>query len=479
MQAKQTSRLAGTLVLVVCAGVAAADDIRWINSAGGSFGDGANWEGGQVPLAGDNAVFDLPHPFTVTLDMTRAVGQVTSTAGALTFDLGGNELFAPNFYVDAGKTHVADGRVAGAGRASGGTLVVESDAVFDRGGGAGNGGMLIIRGTVGKSGDGQGHISIGSNSLARLEGGIISSRRLVVLGRLDMFGGWINGEISDFMGLFNMEGGALSGEHSFHNGQSYVHSGAVIDAQYSVELHGTVVIEGEGTVVEAQRVHGDVTVRDGGVIDYHTTGIDAGGSLTVGAGGVVQRLYCMDGGTLRVEPGAVLPRLEAYGSYYPQSAYEVVVDGARSPAFDAVHLSQLGPWMMDTDLGGTLTVEVVNGAGLTVGQRVPLMTSASQPITGAFSSVTLPDLGGGRALRVVVEPLQVVLEVIAGGPACGSADFDGDGDTATDADIEAFFACIAGDCCAACGSADFNADGDTATDADIEAFFRVMAGGTC
>jgi hypothetical protein len=30
-----------------------------------------------------------------------------------------------------------------------------------------------------------------------------------------------------------------------------------------------------------------------------------------------------------------------------------------------------------------------------------------------------------------------------------------------------------------CGSADFDGDGDTATDADIEAFFRVLAGGSC
>jgi hypothetical protein len=64
-------------------------------------------------------------------------------------------------------------------------------------------------------------------------------------------------------------------------------------------------------------------------------------------------------------------------------------------------------------------------------------------------------------------------------PGCGTADFDGDGDSGTDADIEAFFACLAGGCCATCGSADFDADGDTATDADIEAFFRVLAGGTC
>jgi hypothetical protein len=60
-----------------------------------------------------------------------------------------------------------------------------------------------------------------------------------------------------------------------------------------------------------------------------------------------------------------------------------------------------------------------------------------------------------------------------------SADFNGDGDLGTDADIEAFFACLSGACCASCGTADFNGDGDIGTDADIEAFFRVLAGGSC
>ena len=34
----------------------------------------------------------------------------------------------------------------------------------------------------------------------------------------------------------------------------------------------------------------------------------------------------------------------------------------------------------------------------------------------------------------------------AAGPACGSADFNCDGDVGTDADIDAFFACLAGNC---------------------------------
>jgi hypothetical protein len=62
---------------------------------------------------------------------------------------------------------------------------------------------------------------------------------------------------------------------------------------------------------------------------------------------------------------------------------------------------------------------------------------------------------------------------------CGSADFNHDGDSGTDADIEAFFNCLAGNCCPMCDGADFNFDGDSGTDADIEAFFRVLGGGAC
>jgi hypothetical protein len=64
-------------------------------------------------------------------------------------------------------------------------------------------------------------------------------------------------------------------------------------------------------------------------------------------------------------------------------------------------------------------------------------------------------------------------------PRCGTADFDNDGDSGTDADIEAFFACLAGNCCPTCQSVDFDGDGDAGTDFDIEAFFRVLAGGSC
>ncbi|HYE62758.1 MAG TPA: immunoglobulin domain-containing protein [Phycisphaerales bacterium] len=71
--------------------------------------------------------------------------------------------------------------------------------------------------------------------------------------------------------------------------------------------------------------------------------------------------------------------------------------------------------------------------------------------------------------------------VMLGVSGCGTSDFNGDGDIGTDQDIEAFFACLGGNCCPGCfeGGADFNGDGDVGTDHDIEAFFRVLGGGNC
>jgi hypothetical protein len=89
-------------------------------------------------------------------------------------------------------------------------------------------------------------------------------------------------------------------------------------------------------------------------------------------------------------------------------------------------------------------------------------------------------VAGSHTLLHLEANLQYISPLNLGAP-CGTADFNGDGDFATDADIEAFFACLAGSCCPTCfaGGADFNGDGDSATDADIESFFRVLAGGEC
>jgi hypothetical protein len=112
---------------------------------------------------------------------------------------------------------------------------------------------------------------------------------------------------------------------------------------------------------------------------------------------------------------------------------------------------------------------VDGGGGTSTGGALALRFTVGQPDAGAAMTGGQLTLVGG------------FWGGVGSTLACGTSDFDGDGDAGTDADIEAFFACLAGNCCPLCypGGADFNADGDSGTDADIESFFRVLAGGPC
>ncbi len=119
--------------------------------------------------------------------------------------------------------------------------------------------------------------------------------------------------------------------------------------------------------------------------------------------------------------------------------------------------------------GGT-----VAGADQTLIQTGPAMLTIAGVQTsdaGDFAAILTNMCGSVTSAPSILTVIQ----------PCGSADFNHDGDTGTDADIDAFFACLSGLCplppCP--NSADFDADGDVGTDQDIDAFFRVLAGGSC
>ncbi|HYE63226.1 MAG TPA: CHRD domain-containing protein [Phycisphaerales bacterium] len=111
----------------------------------------------------------------------------------------------------------------------------------------------------------------------------------------------------------------------------------------------------------------------------------------------------------------------------------------------------------------------VNSATLTINPA----TAAEQ---GSYDCVVSNSCGGMASTAAK-------LTVTGGCPGneCGPQDFNGDGDSGTDQDIEAFFACLGGNCCDTCfcQGSDFNGDGDIGTDQDIEAFFRVLGGTPC
>ena len=160
---------------------------------------------------------------------------------------------------------------------------------------------------------------------------------------------------------------------------------------------------------------------------------------------------------------------------------------------DVATFTSLMAFCAGTGAGGGSTAEAVaaynayrRGARETFETGAKILyrrSNVDQPYTP--DSAGLPDVGlGALGLAELLQPGSVAL-VLTGAytscSPCGTADFNGDGDIGTDADIEAFFACLGGNCCPTCDphGADFNGDGDIGTDADIESFFRVLAGGHC
>jgi hypothetical protein len=135
--------------------------------------------------------------------------------------------------------------------------------------------------------------------------------------------------------------------------------------------------------------------------------------------------------------------------------------------------------------GGIVRFEPTTGAIISSftagGARGVYQLNNGNIIWSNSAGVHVHDVNTGASTNVYASTGGRYFDVLTLGPVCGTADFDGDGDTGTDADIESFFACLAGNCCATCWhlGADFDGDGDTGTDGDIEAFFRVLAGNPC
>jgi uncharacterized membrane protein len=161
--------------------------------------------------------------------------------------------------------------------------------------------------------------------------------------------------------------------------------------------------------------------------------------------------------------------------YPPVQFWGVSTEGrtaAGSRYVGGVERDYVTPWVWQQGRGIANLVDLLQARGVDIGAWDPQFMAATA-ISG--DGKTIAGLG-----QIGIAPGDyMTASFVAFLGDCQTADFNGDGDVGTDADIEDFFACLAGNCCAACGSADFNGDGDVGTDGDIESFFRVLAGGSC
>jgi hypothetical protein len=156
-------------------------------------------------------------------------------------------------------------------------------------------------------------------------------------------------------------------------------------------------------------------------------------------------------------------------------------------------------WHFTVDAASTVTVtgqtefanpliRVVNDCpantiyGQTTSACIDFTFTATLPAAGTYVLIIAPgafdgavQCGQNSRYHFRIEPASG-----CGLPPCCRTDFNGDGAVGTDADIEAFFACLSGNCCPTCPpNADYNCDGGVGTDADIDSFFRVLSGGAC
>jgi hypothetical protein len=474
------------VLVALCLGVpgAPAAEVYWINPSGGVFTEGANWAGGLPPGQTDNAVFDIAGTYVVTLTQDHAVsglrflaGDVTLNATGFTLSIGDPQrLFSALISVEPPQESVAVARLVGGTEplmigsniivGQGGNLQMEAANVFDSQGcymflteGAVvhvNGGILNIY-----------HADVTASTFEVTGGAIITVDSLETHSpstlRVSGAGSQLRADAGmGAMGTLSvLDGGDVQG-YGAYSMVRFVGCSTLVSGAGSSISRGTIQCD----------ANSPMTVESGGAI----VGGTFNGPVSFGPGGATaaNAIYMDLRGPFNVDQGAMVT---PYGLAIHQGL-AVVLDGLGTRS-DAI----IAPRGTPSSIDGPLVVQIRNANALRVGRVIPvfLHSSLGAGDAGGFTSISAPELDGGRMFTMTQTGSTgtVAVNVVAGGNPCWSADFDGDGDTATDADIEAFFACFAGNCCATCGSADFNGDGDSATDADIESFFRVLAGGPC
>ncbi|HYE61846.1 MAG TPA: hypothetical protein VD997_07595 [Phycisphaerales bacterium] len=487
----RTLNMAAGLVIAATCSAAGADVLRWINPNGGAWTDASNWDQGRVPTNMDSAEFDLNATYTVTVPADPGVpvigikvlrGNVNIQGPGTSFSQIGRINFAFN-----GPGHIL---LVGSGTDAATLTLTRARIETCVASFSISPGSTAVMSTASSFWScGMAQLTVPTGATLRLEGGGVSPGTLLIQGGTAIVtSGSLNGESVAVSAGSTVRLSGTGSRFSYENsmvlrGLVEVQDGAQIAA---IGGPSSIPITGEGCdlrlingTLGSPGFRGDAatTVTLTGNYNWvaQSSNSEYRGVFSAGPGGQVQvwgRHYAP-----AEFDQASINTLSTFGGF--QGGLTLKVDGLIDPPTPVVRRSAAS--FGDTILDGPLVVEVRNSNALRVGDVVPLLQHQANT-HGSFTSVQVPVIGGGRVLEVYAEgtPLTTYLRVAAGGPSCYfDADFNGDGDIGTDQDIEAFFACLGGTCCAACASADFNGDGDTATDQDIEAFFHVLGGGSC
>ena len=267
---------------------------------------------------------------------------------------------------------------------------------------------------------------------------------------------------------------------------------------YSQVVQQPGIVEASGSATGGGNSSGDASVH----VEYGLVRISADTLVSINslARGYIRDTFTITAPGVAIHtPGTLTYTVTTAGSQSATSGasaaswtLQTILGGgaAQLTKSGTLYAPQFGPPAYRGDPFGTYTATIPFQFGDSITMNLQ-MTGSSQAGNGQGTGAASFDMpraltwGGLSNLTANGAPITIFTVTSDSGTdwshpfASCSADFNGDGDIGTDADIEAFFACLAGNCCATCGSADFNHDGDLGTDADIESFFRVLGGGSC
>ena len=387
-------RIPVILIVLFLSAAAMAQDVFWTNTAGGNWSDGANWNTGLAPQAGDNVFITEPGTYTVTLDADADITSLTVGAASGT------------------QTLSSSSRALTLGTAS----TVNANGVVDL-----SATTLTGAGTL----DNSGTINLFANNTVAApidNGGTINVRNV---------GNAINGALTTRTGSlieinnFNLNAhAALTVANGFTNDGTIKLRGDRANNAYTQTLtvSSGAIVNAAGATIVNEGPYGARTIN-AAIDNQGTIQVTGSRDLAVnGAAFINQATGIIEGdrnlaviGTALQNGGTIAPGVSGKGILglagdivQPASgAFNVDIEGVTAGSeYDRMNVSN------SADLDGTLNISLLNGYQPVLGDSFVVLTYGSR--IDSFTTITGREIGNGLYLNPHYRDNHLVL--IAGNP---------------------------------------------------------------
>lgn len=373
--------------------------VTWIAAAGGAWSNGANWDRGTPPTAGDTAIVDLNGTFTITLDQSASVASLYfgGTTGQQRLQIAANTLNVSTLSVFTQNSvlELSGGSIDGAGG-----IILNGQFFWTGGTLTGAGSLQTVAGSLTEISGGtktltQRFVGIGGNGT--WQGGDIFSGSG---GQLHVLAGGSLAVGANVTFNYNL-GGTIS---SFVNGGTLTTAGTVVISgafnnagALSVDA-GLLTLLGGGSWVPTS-----VSLADDAIINFANGSHAVGGNVALTGAGEVQ----VTGATVSIVgtySSTGITRVTAGTLFFdptePATLSQLFLTNGTLSGGGTVNVTNQFTWSGGT-LSGVGTTNVLAGATATLDGAVKSLTNRTLAIAGS-GSWTVGNINSGSAGQVSV-----------------------------------------------------------------------------